>query len=181
MKNECHPLVEKILFSHKQLQEKIAELAIKINKDYEKSNSLVIVGILKGCIPFLAEFIKNLDVDHILDFMVLSSYQGKTTQTGSVKIVLDLVTDIYKKDVLIVEDIVDTGQTLTKVKNLLLTRSPNSLKVVTLLDKPSNRKVEFKPDYVGFEIKNEFVVGFGFDYDEKLRNLPYIGILKKEN
>ncbi|KDE41614.1 hypoxanthine phosphoribosyltransferase, partial [Metamycoplasma hyosynoviae] len=96
MKNECHPLVEKILFNHKQLQEKIAELAIKINKDYEKSNSLVIVGILKGCIPFLAEFIKNLDVDHILDFMVLSSYQGKTTQTGSVKIVLDLVTDIYK-------------------------------------------------------------------------------------
>ncbi|KDE41785.1 hypoxanthine phosphoribosyltransferase, partial [Metamycoplasma hyosynoviae] len=85
------------------------------------------------------------------------------------------------KDVLIVEDIVDTGQTLTKVKNLLLTRNPNSLKVVTLLDKPSNRKVKFKPDYVGFEIKNEFVVGFGFDYDEKLRNLPYIGILKKEN
>jgi hypoxanthine phosphoribosyltransferase len=174
-----HQHLEKILFSEKQLQSKVHELGACISSDYQKKN-LVVVGVLKGAIVFLADLIREIKVPLSLDFMVTSSYGMSTHASGVVRILKDLDEDIAGKDVLIVEDIIDTGLTLSYLKDNLLARGPASLKICTLLDKPLRRKVVLLPDYKGYNIPDEFVVGYGLDYGERYRNLPYIGVLKPE-
>ena len=138
------------------------------------------MGILRGAVVFFSELVKNVDLDVRFDFMVVSSYGSGSVSSGEVRIIKDISQPIEGKNVLIVEDIIDTGHTLKNLKKLLLTRNPKSLKIVSLLDKPSRRQVEMEGDYIGFEVPNEFVVGYGLDYDEKYRNLPEIGVLKEE-
>lgn len=172
--------IKKVLYTQEEIETKIKELATWVNQQYKDSDNLIIVGLLKGSIPFLAQLIKDITVDHVLDFMTTSSYAGADNSSGSVKIIMDLAQDIRDKDVLIVEDIIDSGITLDKIKQILLSRKPRSFKIITLLDKPHNRKVELKADKSAFVVPNEFLVGFGLDYDEKMRNLPYIGIFDKK-
>ncbi|WLP85627.1 hypoxanthine phosphoribosyltransferase [Mycoplasma seminis] len=171
-----HPMVKEVLFTQEFLENKIKACAQWVNKTYKDSNDLIIVGLLKGSIPFLAQLIKDVTVDHVLDFMTVSSYAGSHASSGSVKIIMDLANDIEGKDVLIVEDIIDSGITLKKVCAMLKERNPKSLRILTMMDKPYNRKVDLQADYYGFTAPDEFLVGFGLDYQEKLRNLPYIGI-----
>lgn len=180
--SELHPWIEKIVFSQQDIENKISqELAPWVNETYKDSKHLVLIGLLKGSIPFLAQLIKYINIDHTLDFMIASSYEGNYNSSGSVKIIMDLNQDIKDKDVLIVEDIIDSGITLEKISNLLQTRGPKTLKILTLLDKPNHRKNKnIKPDKTGFIAPDEFLVGFGMDYKEKLRNLPYIGIFRKK-
>ncbi|WP_029512544.1 hypoxanthine phosphoribosyltransferase [Mycoplasmopsis iners] len=172
--------ITKVLYSQEEIEDKIKELAVWVNATYQFSKDLIIVGLLKGSIPFLAQLIKNVNVDHKLDFMTASSYLGGHQSTGSVKIIMDLANDIENKDILVVEDIIDSGITLNKIKELLLARKPKSLKIITLLDKPINRKVNLQADKSGFIVPDVFLVGFGLDYKEKLRNLPYIGIFNQD-
>ncbi|MGL4358043.1 hypoxanthine phosphoribosyltransferase [Cetobacterium sp.] len=165
--------IEKMI-SEDDLQARVREVAKEIEKDY-KGKDLICVGLLKGSIMFMADLLKNVEMDLAMDFMKVSSYHGGTDSTGVVKILKDVDADLTGKDVLIIEDIIDTGLTLESVKKFLMTKQPNSLKVCSLLDKPSRRKVEMVGEYIGFEIPDEFVVGYGLDYDELYRNLPYIG------
>ncbi|QZE12465.1 hypoxanthine phosphoribosyltransferase [Mycoplasma sp. Ms02] len=174
-----HKDIEKILFTQEFIEEKIKNCAHWINQNYCKSDDLILVGLLKGSIPFLAQLIKSVEVDHSLDFMTVSSYHGGIKSTGKVKIIMDLAQTIEGKDVIIVEDIIDSGITLQEVIKILSIRNPKSLRILTLMDKPSKRIVDLKPDYAGFEVPDAFLVGFGLDYKEKLRNLPYIGIYKQ--
>lgn len=173
-----HNDVKKILISEEQIIERTTELAQMINNDY-KGERVTLVGLLSGSIPFLAELMKHITLDCEIDFMDVSSYRG-TQSTGEVRILKDLTKPIDSRNVIIVEDIVDTGKTLKVVKGILENRDPKSLKIITLLDKPEGRVVECDVDYVGFSIPNEFVIGFGLDYDELYRNLPYIGVLREE-
>ncbi|MGL5950175.1 MAG: hypoxanthine phosphoribosyltransferase [Cetobacterium sp.] len=166
-------IIEKMI-SEEDLQVRVREVAKEIEKDY-KGKDLICVGLLKGSIMFMADLLKNVEMDLAMDFMKVSSYHGGTDSTGVVKILKDVDADLTGKDVLIIEDIIDTGLTLESVKKFLMTKQPNSLKVCSLLDKPSRRKVEMVGEYIGFEIPDEFVVGYGLDYDELHRNLPYIG------
>lgn len=170
--------IEKMI-SEDELQKRIKEVAKEIEKDYQ-GKELICVGLLKGSIMFMADLLKNIEMDLSMDFMKVSSYHGGTDSSGVVKILKDVDTNIEGKDVLIIEDIIDTGLTLESVKEFLLSKKPKSLKVCSLLDKPSRRKVEMKGEYIGFEIPDEFVVGYGLDYDELHRNLPYIGIVVKK-
>ncbi|ERT69831.1 MULTISPECIES: hypoxanthine phosphoribosyltransferase [Cetobacterium] len=165
--------IEKMI-SEGDLQARIREVAKEIEKDYE-GKDLICVGLLKGSIMFMADLLKNVELDLAMDFMKVSSYHGGTDSTGVVKILKDVDEDLTGKDVLIIEDIIDTGLTLESVKKFLMSKQPKSLKVCSLLDKPSRRKVEMVGEYIGFEIPDEFVVGYGLDYDELYRNLPYIG------
>ena len=168
-----HDDIEKVLVSEEQLKAKVAELGAQISKDYEGKN-LVLVSILKGSVVFMADLMRAVSIPCSIDFMVVSSYGGSnTTSSGLVKIIKDLDGDLSGKDVLIVEDILDTGVTLSN-----LVRNPNSVKICTILDKPSRRKADIQPDYEGYQVPDEFVVGYGLDYDEKYRNLPYVGVLK---
>ena len=165
--------IKNILVSEEALKAKVAELGAQISRDYEGRN-LVLVSILKGSVVFMADLMRAVTIPCSIDFMVVSSYGGSnTTTSGLVKIIKDLDGDLSGKDVLIVEDILDTGVTLSK-------RNPNSVKICTILDKPSRRKADIQPDYEGFQVPDEFVVGYGLDYDEKYRNLPYVGVLKPE-
>lgn len=170
--------VEKVLISEEEIRERCRELGAQISADYEGKDP-IIVGLLKGSVPFMAELIKNITVECEIDFMAVSSYSG-VESLGDVKIVKDLDRSIRGLDVLVVEDIVDTGKTLQKVKELLYSKGANDVKVVSLLDKPDRRIVEIEAEYVGFTIPNEFVIGFGLDFDQKYRNLPYVGVLKEE-
>ena len=165
--------IEKMI-SEGDLQARIKEVAKEIEKDYA-GKDLICVGLLKGSIMFMADLLKNVELDLAMDFMKVSSYHGGTDSTGVVKILKDVDEDLTGKDVLIIEDIIDTGLTLESVKKFLMSKQPKSLKVCSLLDKPSRRKVEMVGEYIGFEIPDEFVVGYGLDYDELYRNLPYIG------
>ena len=151
----------------------------KITEDYKNSN-LMLVTVLKGAVVFLADVMREIDVPAEIDFMVVSSYGAGVKSSGVVKIVKDLDVPLEGKDILIVEDILDSGLTLSYIKELLASRGPKSIRIATLLDKPSRRKVDLQADYVGFSVPDEFVIGYGLDYDEKYRNLPYIGILKPE-
>lgn len=178
--HKISPMVERVLYTQEQLETRIAQLAELINRDYKKSKDLILVGLMKGSLPFMMQLIKFVDIDCRLDFLTVSSYNGKTHSSGSAKIILDMAQDIENKDVLIIEEIIDSGITLARVKELLSSRKPNSLKIMTLLDKKANRINDLEPDYSGFECEDEFVVGFGLDYDEKLRNLPYIGVFNKK-
>lgn len=177
---EIDKRVKEVIFSAEEIKNKIIELAQWVNENYKTSENLVIVGLLKGSLPFLAELIKYINIDHVIDFIVASSYFGKTKSSGNIKIVMDLNFDIYQKDVLIVEDIIDSGITLDRIKRNLLERKPKSLKIMTLLDKPYKRKVDLNADIFGFQAPDEFLVGFGLDVKEKLRNLPYIGIFDQK-
>ena len=172
--------IAKILISEEQLQAKVAELGAQISRDYE-GKDLLLVSILKGSVVFMADLMRAITEPCSIDFMVVSSYGGaNTTSTGLVKIVKDLDQDLSGKDVLIVEDILDTGVTLSHLVPMLELRRPNSVRLCTILSKPSRRMADIEPDYCGFEVPDEFVVGYGLDYDEKYRNLPYVGVLKPE-
>jgi len=170
-----HDDIKTVLVSEEELKAKVAELGAQISKDYEGKN-LVLVSILKGSVVFMADLMRAVSIPCSIDFMVVSSYGGSNT----VKIIKDLDGDLSGKDVLIVEDILDTGVTLSNLVPMLKMRNPNSVKICTILDKPSRRKADIQPDYEGFQVPDEFVVGYGLDYDEKYRNLPYVGVLKPE-
>ena len=172
--------IDHILVSQQQLQDKISELGAQISRDYD-GHELLLVSILKGSVVFMADLMRAITIPCAIDFMVVSSYGGSnTTTTGLVKIVKDLDQDLSGKDVLIVEDILDTGVTLSHLMPMLQMRNPRSDKICSILSKPSRRKADIEPDYMGFEVPDEFVVGYGLDYDEKYRNLPYVGVLKPE-
>lgn len=171
--------IKKILISHDEIVVAARELGQKLTEDYQGKNP-ILVGILKGSVPFMAELIKHIDMHIELDFMLVSSYRGGTSSSGVINIIKDLDQDIKGRDILFVEDIIDTGKTLKSLKELFEGRQPASVKIATLLDKPEGRLVEIEADYTCFTIPNEFVVGYGLDYDENYRNLPYIGILKEE-
>ena len=176
------PLLEKdlagVLISEEQIKKRVEELGRQITEDY-RGKKVVVISILKGAFVFMADLIRNIDLETEVDFMVVSSYGSGTKSTNSLNIRLDLARPIDGREILIAEDILDSGNTLYKVKNMLLQRKPASLKIVTLLDKPSRRTADISVDYCGFEIPDEFVVGYGLDYDEEYRNLPYIGILDR--
>ncbi|HEY4579063.1 MAG TPA: hypoxanthine phosphoribosyltransferase [Savagea sp.] len=171
--------IQEVLISREQLEEKVKELGAIITEEYADKYPLAI-GILKGAIPFMGDLMKEMDVYVEFDFMDVSSYGNATVSSGEVKIIKDLNTSVEGRDVLIIEDIIDSGKTLKYLVDLLYYRKARSIKIVTLLDKPSGRKVDLKADYAGFEVPDAFVVGYGLDYAEKYRNLPYIGVLKKE-
>ena len=172
-------MVEEILITEEQISDRVKELGKQITKDYE-GKSILLIGILKGSVPFMADLMRRIDGDVEIDFMSVSSYGSTTKSSGVVRILKDLDHSIEGKDVLIVEDIVDSGLTLSYLKNELLGRKPASLKVATMLDKPSRRKVEFTPDYCGFEVEDKFIVGYGLDFDQKYRQLPYISWIKEQ-
>lgn len=171
--------IKKILISHDEIVTAARELGQKLTEDYQGKNP-ILVGILKGAVPFMAELIKHIDTHIELDFMLVSSYHGGTSSSGVINIIKDMDQDIKGRDILFVEDIIDTGKTLKSLKELFEGRQPASVKIATLLDKPEGRLVEIEADYTCFTIPNEFVVGYGLDYDENYRNLPYIGVLKEE-
>ena len=171
--------VLRVLLSEDEIREKVRELGGKITADYKNSN-LMLVTVLKGAVVFLADLMRQIDVPAEIDFMVVSSYGSGVKSSGVVKIVKDLDVPLAGKDILIGEDILDSGLTLSYIKELLESRGPRSIRIATLLDKPSRRKVDLQADYIGFSVPDEFVIGYGLDYDEKYRNLPYIGILKPE-
>ena len=179
MKDNMREDVLRVLLSEEEIHAKVKEMGKKITEDYKNSN-LMLVTVLKWAVVFLADIMREIDVPAEIDFMVVSSYGSGVKSSGVVKIVKDLDVPLEGKDILIVEDILDSGLTLSYIKELLASRGPRSIKIATLLDKPSRRKVDLQADYVGFSVPDEFVIGYGLDYDEKYRNLPYIGILKPE-
>ena len=174
--------IERVLVDEKQIEKINGDLAQKIMRDYQNSTKpLIVIVILKGSMIFASDLIKKLDLPLEIEFMKVSSYGAGTKNSGEIKIHLDLAREnLEKYDLLIIEDIVDSGRTLSRLTQLLKNRNANSVKTCTLLDKPSRREVPFTPDYCGAEIEDEFVVGYGLDYDEKYRNLPYVAVLKRE-
>lgn len=179
MKSDLKEVIDKVLIEEDGLHKRIKQLAGQINEYYEDKDSVILVGILKGSVMFMTELAKNIKVDMTMEFMDVSSYENSTESSGNVKIIKDLDTDITDKEVLIVEDIIDTGRTLKALRDTLEDRDAKNVKIITLLDKPERRVVEIKPDWTGFKIPNEFVVGFGLDYQQLYRNLPFIGVLKR--
>ena len=171
--------IERILISQEEIHAKVAEIGKKITEDFA-GRKPVFVGVLKGCFIFMADLVREVNLDCSVDFMSVSSYYGGTSTSGAVKITKDLGSDIFDKDVIIVEDILDSGVTLNYLKNYLMVRKPRSISIVTLMDKPSRRKADVHADYFCFEVPDEFVVGYGLDYNQDYRNLPYIGVLKRE-
>ena len=168
--------IKSVLITEEQLAAKVAEMGAQISKDYQ-GRKLIILGVLKGSVVFMSDLIRSITVPVEMDFMAVSSYGSGTKTSGVVKILKDLDRLIAGYDVLVVEDILDSGMTLSYLTELLRERDPASIRIATLLDKPDRRKVDIKPDYVGFTIPDEFVVGYGLDYAELYRNLPYVGIL----
>lgn len=173
MKND----IKEVLFTEEQLRQKVTEMGARITKDYAGKNPLI-VSVLKGSYVFMADLTRRIDTKCNIDFMVVSSYGAGTKTSGEVQIIKDIETQIEGRDLLIVEDILDSGVTLSYLMKILQARGANSIRLCTLLSKPERRKVEVDIDYLGFEIPDEFVVGYGLDYAECYRNLPYIGVLK---
>jgi hypoxanthine phosphoribosyltransferase len=171
--------LQTVLFDEAAISEKIRELGREITVDYQGKQP-VLIGILKGAVPFIADLMRTIDLPLVYDLMAVSSYGASTRSSGAVRILKDIDISIEDRDVIVVEDIIDTGLTLQYLMANLESRKPRSLKICTLLDKPSRRKVKIQADYNGFTIPDAFVVGFGLDYAEKYRNLPYIGSLKAE-
>lgn len=167
--------IKEVLYSEEEIKEKVKELGERIREDYKDKN-LLLLGILKGCVPFMADIMRSINLDLEYDFMDVSSYQG-TRSMGEVRILKDISTNIVDKDILIVEDIIDTGVTLSYLTKLLRSRGAKSVEIVTMLSKPSRRKVDLPVKYNGYEIDDHFVIGYGMDYNERFRGLPYIGIL----
>ncbi|KLV06251.1 hypoxanthine phosphoribosyltransferase [Photobacterium aquae] len=164
-----------VMISEQDVQARIKELGKQITEHYNGSENLVMVGLLRGSFVFMADLARAIDLPHEVDFMTASSYGNTMASSRDVRILKDLDDDIKGKDVLLVEDIIDTGNTLNKVREILSLREPNSIRICTLLDKPERREVEVDVEWVGFEIPDEFVVGVGIDYAQKYRHLPYIG------
>ena len=175
-----HNDIERILLTEEQIKEKVAELGKILSEEYRDKNP-VVVGVLKGVVVFYADMVRAFDFHCQMDFMCISSYSG-TNSTGNMVVKKDLSADIEGRHVLILEDIFDTGNSLDYTYKYLMTKNPASLKICTLLDKPERRNpaVTLKADYVGFTIPNQFVVGYGLDFNEHFRNLPYVGVLKPE-
>lgn len=173
-----HENVEKIMISEEQIASRVKELGALLDKVYEGHKPLV-VCVLKGSTIFFSDLIRQMQVPMETDFMAVSSYGSGTVSSGELRIKKDLTVDIQGRDVLIVEDIIDSGNTLYNLKKMLITRQPASLNIVTLLDKPDRREAPIEPDYTGFVIEDEFVIGYGLDYAEEYRNLPYVGVLKR--
>ncbi|ANB58482.1 hypoxanthine phosphoribosyltransferase [Anoxybacillus sp. B7M1] len=171
--------IQKVLVTQEQIQEKVKELGKLLTEEYDGRFPLA-VGVLKGAMPFMSDLLKHIDTYLEMDFMDVSSYGNATVSSGEVKILKDLNTSVEGRDILIIEDIIDSGLTLSYLVELFRYRKAKSIKIVTLLDKPAGRKADIEADYVGFVVPDEFVVGYGLDYCEKYRNLPYIGVLKPE-
>lgn len=174
MKND----IKEVLITEEELANIVKSLGEQITEDY-KGKDLMIVSILKGSIIFMADLMRAIDTPCTIDFMAVSSYGSGTKTSGVVKIIKDLDASIEGKDLLIVEDILDSGRTLSYIKDILLARNPKSIKICTLFDKPERREADIYADYIGCDVPNEFIVGYGLDYDEHYRNLPYIGVLKE--
>jgi len=173
--------LEEVLVPSEVLQQRIAELGAKISEDYAHSDRLVLICILRGGVMFLTDLMRQITIPHSVEFMAVSSYgAGSRSTTGQVRISLDLILDIHDKDVLLVEDIIDSGHTLASVLDLLAARKPRTLNVCTLLDKTARREVYVPVRYVGFQIPNKFVFGYGLDLDELFRNLPFVGVVNEE-
>ncbi|MDY3928022.1 MAG: hypoxanthine phosphoribosyltransferase [Clostridia bacterium] len=179
MRKDIHPDIKKILFSEEDIKNIVEKTAAKINEDY-KDEEITVVVILRGSMVFAADLIRCLNMPVTVEFMQASSYGSSTSSTGFINIKRDLDADIEGKNVLIIEDIIDSGNTLFRLKNVLEDRKPKSCNICTLLDKPERRVTDVEVKYVGAIIPDEFVVGYGLDYDEHYRNLPYIGVLKEE-
>ncbi len=171
--------MEKILISEDEIKAKVAELGAQISADYADKN-LLMVSVLKGSVIFMADLMRSISIPAAIDFMSVSSYGAGTSSSGVVKIIKDLDIPLEKYDLLIVEDILDSGNTLNYLISILSKRNPKSIKIATLLDKPERRAVNITPDYMCFNVPDEFVVGYGLDYDEKYRNFPEIAVLKPE-
>lgn len=174
-----HSDVERVLFDERQIQKCVAELGHQLTKDYEGKNPLLIC-ILKGAVMFMVDLVKSVETPMEMDFMAVSSYGASSKSSGVVRILKDLDKSIEGRHVVLVEDIVDTGLTLKYLRDQMMHRQAASVKIISLFDKPEGRKVDIKPDYYGFIVPNEFIVGYGLDYAEHYRNLPYVGVLKKE-
>ena len=173
-------MIDKVLVDEEALQARVRELGQIISAEYEASD-LVLICVLKGGVAFLTDLMRHITVPHEIDFLAISSYgAGQRESTGAVRLIMDLKADIAGRDVLIVEDIVDSGRTMDYLLRTLGARQPSSLRICTLLSKPSRREIDVSLDYIGFEIPNEFVLGYGLDLDEKYRNLPYVAVLKEE-
>ena len=178
MEQMMHPDVDRLMLTQEEIAKKVKAVAEKLDKLYE-GRTPVVVCILKGSVLFFSDLIKNMKTSLTIDFMSVSSYGAGTKSSGEIVIKKDLSTDIKGRDVLIVEDIIDSGNTLYRLKQLLNSRQPASVNILTLLDKPQRREVPIEPEYTGFVIEDEFVIGYGLDYDEEYRNLPYVGVLKR--
>ena len=170
--------IGRVLISKEEIREKVSQAGAAISRDFAGKDP-IFVGVLKGCFIFMADLMRYVTIDCSMDFMAVSSYQG-TSSTGAVKINKDLSENIEGRHLILVEDILDSGVTLNYLKNYLQVRKPASISVVTLMDKPARRKAEIYADYSCFEVPDAFVVGYGLDYNERYRNLPYIGVLKPE-
>lgn len=171
--------IKKVLYSEEEIISKTKELGKQLTKDYQGKNPLM-VGVLKGSVPFMSELMKHIDTHVEIDFMVVSSYHGGMTSSGEVKILKDVDTNVEGRDIIFIEDIIDTGRTLKYLRDMFKYRKANSVKIATLFDKPEGREVDIDADYVCYDVPNEFIVGFGLDYNENYRNLPYVGVLKEE-
>ena len=171
--------IAKVLLTEEDIQKKVKEIGAQITQDYEGKN-LTLVSILKGSVIFMADLMREITVPCEIDFMCVSSYGSGTKTSGTVKIIKDLDINLEGKDLLLVEDILDSGKTLNYITQVLKTRNPASIRICTLLDKPERREADIKADYFGAFVPDEFVVGYGLDFAEKYRNLPYIGVLKPE-
>ncbi|MCL1849328.1 MAG: hypoxanthine phosphoribosyltransferase [Clostridiales bacterium] len=172
--------IDRILISEEEIHQRVAEMGAQITEDYQ-GRDLLVIGILKGAFVFMADLVRQIKTPLEIDFVSLSSYGASTRSTGVVRMIRDLDREIVGRDVLIVEDIVDTGLTLNYLKENLLVRKPASLKICTFLDKPSRRKAELQPDYCGMVIEDFFVVGYGLDFNQKGREYPYIAIVKEKS
>lgn len=171
--------IKEVLFSEDELRDKIRQMGAKISNDYS-GKELILIGVLKGSVVFMSDLIKEITIPCKMDFMAVSSYGSSSETSGVVRILKDLDFDIQGKDVLIVEDIIDSGVTLKYLMKYLSARKPNSLEIICLLNKPERRKVDIDVKYLGYNVPDYFLVGFGLDFAEKYRNLPYVGILKEE-
>ena len=174
-----HDDIKQVLLTSEQIEKKVKELGEKISNDYKDNDNLLLIGVLKGAVMFMADLIRYIDIPLQIDFMAISSYGSSTESSGVVRILKDLDETVEGKEVLIVEDIIDSGLTLDYMCNILNSRKPAGIKICALLDKPSRRKIDLAVD-LGFEIPDHFVVGYGLDYNEKYRNLPHVCVLKSE-
>jgi len=172
-----HENIESVLIDEAAIHQRVKELGQVVNEIYDEKD-LLLISVLKGSLMFMADLMRAIDIPHEVDFMAISSYGAGVTSSGVVRILKDLNFPIDGRNIVVVEDIIDSGRTLSYLLRILHERNPASIRVMTLLDKPDRREVEIDVDWVGFEIPNHFVVGYGLDYDEKYRNLPYIGVLK---
>jgi len=174
-----HKDMSQILFDQETIEQRVSQLAVDISKDYEHKHP-IIIGILKGSFMFLSELVKRLTIPVQIDFMAISSYGAGTTSSGSIKIRKEIDAEIKDRDIIIIEDIVDTGISMNSLVKHLKMKKPATVKICTLLNKPAARKIEVKIDYKGFDVEDKFIVGYGLDYAENYRQLPYIAILKEE-